>query len=117
MAVTITMLGDGGNPGPLRSYGVAAGAKVADLAVKIDLDASYPTGGEAVDLSDFLNTVDHIVGVEVAGDYKGEYVFGTGNAAASGKLLMRVMSTGAEVANTTDLSAVDVYLTVRGHVL
>jgi len=116
MAATITLLGDGGTPGPLRTYGVAAGSKVVEVAVKVDLDASYPTGGETIDLSDYLNTVDHVVGVEVAGDYKGEYVFGTANAAATGKLLMRVMSTGAQVADTTDLSAVDVYLTVRGHV-
>lgn len=115
MAVTITLLGDGGSPGPLRSYGVAAGSKIAEVAVKLDLDASYPTGGEVVDLSDYLNTVDHVVGVALEGDYKAEYVFGAGNSAALGKVLVRVMNTGAQVADTTDLSAVDVYLTVRGH--
>ena len=117
MAITTTLLGDGGHFGPLTVYGHSAGDKIAEVAVKIDLDSSYPTGGETVDLSAFLNTVDHVVGVQVEGDYKGEYVFGTSNAAATGKLLMRVMSTGAQVADTTDLSAVDVYLTVRGHLL
>jgi len=91
---------------------------------KIDLDDSYPTNGEAIDLSSYFP--GGIKSVQVGGraGYVFEVVESGSNTFASGKFLLKAMyadydavADGAliEVANEDDLSSVtDVLVTVWG---
>ena len=99
---------------------LASGLKVATYSVAFD--SSYPTGGEAWDLSDDFSYVTglsancskdadnvthypHFIG--------GTLVSGKGYAAAT--MALATVITGAETANTTDLSGIDeIIVTVFG---
>lgn len=76
--------------------------------------ASYPTGGETINASDFnRGGFDAVLisGISYSGTYSARWVWALDaapsvakGAQASGKLLWTVVATGSEVANTTDLS-------------
>ena len=68
---------------------------------------TYATGGEAVDFSNFIQTVDNVV-IPPNGTY--HFVYDRTNK----KILAYTMA-GVQVANATDLSAVTCYGTVFGH--
>lgn len=76
--------------------------------------ASYPTGGFTLDLSSNLNGIPDavLVGTEDRQDQIAIYDKGTG--ANDGKIVVTVASTGAEVANTTNLSAINYQYIARG---
>lgn len=84
--------------------------------VKVTFDSSYPTGGEALTAAQLgLNKVVHVAPAPASG-YVGEYdltnsklkaYYGDNNNASDGPLI--------EVPNTTDLSAVVMYLVVIGY--
>ena len=112
MAITNTPVGNGGALSVLSHFAML-GDRIGLLFGKIDLDNSYPTGGEVLDLSNYFETIKQ-VHLTVAGDLKADYVFGAGDSAALGKVLLRTMNTGAEVANGSDQSAVDVYYMAIG---
>lgn len=71
------------------------------VTADVTFDSSYPTGGEAVTLSTLgLNSILFVQmpGAKVANLLQYDY--------AANKILAYVSSTGSQVANTTDLSAV-----------
>ncbi len=80
---------------------------------EITLDASYPTGGEAVVPSDFnLTSIVHLMVVASGG---GTLNRGPYWDAEDSKIIMTVASSGAEVADTTDMSAYKLHVSVYGH--
>lgn len=106
---------------------LGTGTRVADESTKGDKlyvdqlsflgDDAYPTGGTP----DFDGFVQALLGdardvIAVVpgdcGDNLPIYVPDAGGGATPGKLLVRVISTGLEVANTTDLSGVTFNVTV-----
>lgn len=82
-----------------------------EATAKITFDSSYPTGGEVLSPSLFgLQQIDSVTsGVSLVGKLVTP-VFASG----VWKLKVYVSSTDTEVANTTNLSADSVVLTVRG---
>ena len=97
------------------------GLKVATYAVAFD--SSYPTGGEAWDLSadfDHLTGMSHGVGKDIDNTthwfcFFGTLVSGLGHLASSAKLGAVVSATGVQAADTADLSGVDeILITVFG---
>jgi predicted CopG family antitoxin len=85
------------------------GGPVISARITFEGDDSYPTGGSA-DFSDFVAAA---LGVK-AGDLEVLAVIGQNLSdhellydKANDKLIVRVASTAAEVANTTDLSSTD----------
>lgn len=84
--------------------------------VKVTFDSSYPTNGEALTAAQLgLNKVTVVIPLPAAG-YVGEYdltnsklkaFYGDNNNASDGPLI--------EVPNTTDLSAVSMYLVAIGY--
>lgn len=85
MALTVT----------LDSVQICPGIKTGQIA----FDTSYPTGGEAMDLSDVLKEI-RAVFIEMKGGNDFEYDYD------NDKVLAYVTSTGAEVANEVDLHTV-----------
>lgn len=73
----------------------------------ITFDNSYPTGGEAFSF-DGINSI-MIFLIEGSGNYRFQYDY------TNDKILAYVGSTGAEVANATDLSAVTVQGLLLGY--
>ena len=77
----------------------------------ITFDSSYPTGGEAITAANFgLAQIEHV-----------QLATGVGNLditphwdEANSKIILAVSSTGLQVADTTDASAVTVIATVSG---
>lgn len=69
----------------------------------ITFDSSYPTGGEAVGATELatlgLASITHLLPGSANLDAKGEW------DSANSKLMLRVVSTGAEAANASDQSA------------
>jgi hypothetical protein len=66
---------------------------------KIAWDNSYPTGGEALTITD----VEYVHHIEVLPTADNDFVWDL--SATSPKIKARVSATGAEVANAVDLSA------------
>ena len=81
------------------------------VALKITFDSSYPTGGEALDLTTYVSNVES-VGIEVSGGYVFQY-----DRTNKKVLAYEAGADGAaldEVANTTNLSSTVTYVTVTG---
>lgn len=104
MALGITQRTDSAGTTPVEGFG-----DLKVVALQIDFDASYPTGGETLDLSPWFRQVYGVV-VAMKGGYYLEYVPGTD--ASDGKLKVRYADYDAaadgvliEVPNLTDLSA------------
>ena len=104
MALTITA--DSGNYGAMFTPKVYASGNVKILTGQIGFDASYPIGGEAMDLSDYFTKVLGIL-FENKNGYVFEYDYANAkvkamyadyDAAADGALI--------EVANATNLISV-----------
>lgn len=81
------------------------------VALKITFDSSYPTGGEALDLTEYVSNID-TANIEVSGGYV--FAYDRTNkkvlayeAGADGTAL-------DEVANATNLSSVVTYVSVTG---
>lgn len=93
---------------------LAQKSEVRALALLISGDDSYPTGGSVLDLHDVLvdqvGPINAVLSVTTAIPYPLAdriYSWDGGN-----KLIATVISTGAQVADTTDLSADTIPLTV-----
>ena len=71
------------------------------VVASVAFDSSYPTGGEALDHADYVPAGSVLLGVMIASDgtYRFEY------DEENNKLVAITWVDGAEVANTTDLSA------------
>jgi hypothetical protein len=100
---------------------IASGRKVATYAVAFD--SSYPTGGEAWDLSadfDYIHGMHHGVAKDIDNTthwfcFFGTLVAGKGQLASSAKLGAIVSATGVQAANAADLSGIDeIIITVYG---
>ena len=100
---------------------IAPGIKQATYAVAFD--SSYPTGGEAWDLSadfDHVSGMTHGVAKDIANTTHWFCIFGTlvsgkGVAAADALLGAVVSSSGVQVANEASLATIDeVIITVYG---
>lgn len=87
--------------------------KPGDLIVRratITFDNSYPTGGEAVTASAF--DLHQVVGIkQIGAALKTWWTF----YLTTGYLVAVVLGTGAEVANTTDLSTLVIEAEVSGY--
>lgn len=99
MAITVTTLPNN------RSEDVWGRRRIRLL--KVTLDSSYPTGGEAFDpatygIENAANAIVYIQPRFTAVAALNVYTFDK----ATNKIVATVMSTGAEVADTTDLSTV-----------
>jgi hypothetical protein len=108
MALTVTRITE---PHP-----IAPGTKRA--VYEVTFDSSYPTGGEAWDLSADFTT---LFGITVNGDDTTDGVTEVkmvGTRAAGGitasTLLLAAFTAGAEVANTTNLSGLATTVVVEG---
>jgi hypothetical protein len=77
----------------------ALGNTGAAYVGSVAFDASYPTGGEAVTIPD----AEYVHYLSFAGTGANDFVWDKSTSAP--KVLAYVASTGAEVANATDLSA------------
>lgn len=81
------------------------------VALKITFDSSYPTGGEALDLTTYVSNIE-TVGIEVSGGYVFQY------DRSNKKVLAYEAGADAaaldEVANATNLSSTVTYVTVTG---
>lgn len=81
------------------------------VALKITFDDSYPTGGEALDLTAYVSNIE-TVGIEVSGGYVFQY-----DRSNKKVLAYEAGADGAaldEVANATNLSSTVTYVTVTG---
>jgi len=81
------------------------------VALKITFDDSYPTGGEALDLTAYVENIE-TVGIEVSGGYVFQY-----DRTNKKVLAYEAGADGAaldEVANATNLSTVITYVSVTG---
>jgi|TARA_B100002019_G_C20989343_1_gene459749 hypothetical protein len=81
------------------------------VALKITFDSSYPTGGEALDLTAYVSNIE-TVGIEVSGGYVFQY-----DRSNKKVLAYEAGADGAaldEVANATNLSSTVTYVTVTG---
>lgn len=81
------------------------------VALKITFDSSYPTGGEALDLTTYVSNIE-TVGIEVSGGYVFQY-----DRSNKKVLAYEAGADGAaldEVANATNLSSTVTYVTVTG---
>ena len=99
------------------------GANVKKATYAVAFDDSYPTGGEAWDLSadfDYITGMTHGVAQDIANTthwfcFLGTLVAGKGHAAASAKLAAVVSESGVQVANEADIATLDeVIITVTG---
>lgn len=93
--------------------GEAPGAPTFVVSISFDGDDSYPTGGTLAFQQFVRNIVTGTPSLEIVdvisgdcGNHKAEYLKGTD------ALKVRLISTGAEVANSTDLSSTTFNLTV-----
>tara|TARA_R100000988_G_C3948660_1_gene139923 strand:- start:62 stop:373 length:312 start_codon:yes stop_codon:yes gene_type:complete len=81
------------------------------VALKITFDSSYPTGGEALDLTAYVSNIE-TVGIEVSGGYVFQY------DRSNKKVLAYEAGADSaaldEVANATNLSSTVTYVTVTG---
>tara|TARA_R100001509_G_scaffold128481_1_gene81886 strand:- start:3773 stop:4084 length:312 start_codon:yes stop_codon:yes gene_type:complete len=81
------------------------------VALKITFDDSYPTGGEALDLTAYVENIE-TVGIEVSGGYVFQY-----DRTNKKVLAYEAGADGAaldQVANATNLSTVVTYVSVTG---
>ena len=81
------------------------------VALKITFDDSYPTGGEPLDLTTYVENIE-TVGIEVSGGYVFQY-----DRTNKKVLAYEAGADGAaldEVANATNLSTVVTYVSVTG---
>ena len=81
------------------------------VALKITFDSSYPTGGEALDLTAYVSNIE-TVGIEVSGGYVFQY-----DRSNKKVLAYEAGADGAaldEVASATNLSSTVTYVTVTG---
>ena len=81
------------------------------VALKITCDDSYPTGGEALDLTAYVNNIETVM-VETSGGF----VFGYDRSNKKLKAFEAGVDGDAldEVDNGTDLSTVITFITVTG---
>ena len=98
-----------------RKGGIAAAEGLKMAVYQIAFDSSYPTGGEALDLTDDF---DYVYGVAFAGNdtsADNAYIFhallpAPATAITSSNVLVQVFAgasgANAEVSNATDLSAI-----------
>ncbi len=83
------------------------GPSTGGYRMRVTFDNSYPTGGEVLDLSDYLSTIEHVQVSAKASGYVIQHDHGTPAAG-----VLQAFEAGAdaapldEVADTTDLSAV-----------
>ena len=81
------------------------------VALKITFDDSYPTGGEPLDLTTYVENIE-TVGIEVSGGYVFQY-----DRTNKKVLAYEAGADGAaldQVANATNLSTVITYVSVTG---
>ena len=81
------------------------------VALKITFDSSYPTGGEPLDLTTYVENIE-TVGIEVSGGYVFQY-----DRTNKKVLAYEAGADGAaldEVTNATNLSTVVTYVSVTG---
>ena len=81
------------------------------VALKITFDSSYPTGGEPLDLTTYVENIE-TVGIEVSGGYVFQY-----DRTNKKVLAYEAGADGAaldQVANATNLSTVVTYVSVTG---
>jgi len=81
------------------------------VALKITFDSSYPTGGETLDLTAYVNNIETVM-VETSGGF----VFGYDRSNKKLKAFEAGVDGDAldEVDNGTDLSTVITFITVTG---
>lgn len=108
MALTITTTNNPGNFPYTITPSPALGPALKVWAGSINGDASYPTGGSVVTPSLFGMTAVYAIGP--LGSASNSNVVSN----VAGKLKFFVATTGVEVANTTDLSAVTAEVLVIG---
>lgn len=96
MAAVIAPIGNGGGCFGLDIYGMP-GDRIKGLMGAITFDSSYPTGGEAIDLSNYFLSIDTIFFGPNAAYYA---VYNK----STGKVLVYNSADATEVANATDLS-------------
>lgn len=105
MALTVDAAGYLGQGKPLQILS-DKGDSLACLYLKVTFDASYPTGGETLDLRPYFSTVGTVFVESLAANYKMIYDY------TNRKILVYIedgtSGVHAEVANTTDLSALTV---------
>ena len=90
------------------------------VALKITFDSSYPTNGEALDLTAYVSNIENVA-IEESGGYVFQYdrtnkKLKAFNVAASDQTPTADITAAAlaEVTNATNLSSVVTYLTVTG---
>lgn len=93
-----------------------AGEKVFIDNISFPGDSSYPTGGSPLDdlVKTALGDARDVLAV-ISGDCGNNICHYVPGEDALGKLLVRVMSTGVEVANAVDLSGTTFNVTVISH--
>ena len=84
--------------------------------VKVDMDASYPTGGEAITANQMgLNSLDFVIAANATGGFVARFdeanmkilmYYADYDAVADGALI--------QVPNETDIATADVYITAVG---
>lgn len=118
---TVTVVGGGAlaNTHPVVVTTDGGGTEVLEKAKEKTVQgsqtgqASYTTGGQTLDLSAHFDAIPKVMcDMAAVGDFIARYVPGTN--AADGKIALIVPSTGAEVANTTNVSAQTVNYIARG---
>lgn len=99
----------------LKGYPQSSGSKIESV-VQVDGLASYTTGGQTIEATACgMKYVEYIGGgVDNAGTNFTIGKVDTKVGATSGKLLWYVGTTGAEVANTTNLSTLHANILVKG---
>lgn len=109
MAVTAVLLGESEAPSKMM---VKGGGTPFEAIVTVAMSASYPTGGESVTLPADLRTGD-LIGFTIINPLPGaatDRVYGWDGSLTAPKIFAKVISTAAEVANATDLSANTLYV-------
>lgn len=108
MGLTIATDSLEGGESVLNTIGSLTRSGMQVALIKFTFDSSYPTGGEAVDLSNYFSSVLGAVALPGALTYYTVY------DVANSKLVAYTRSTDAEVSNATDLSAYSVWMLVLG---
>lgn len=109
MALTVTTDYLKGGKGEMKCLGAMAAERLFFAVIPVTFDSSYPTGGEAIDLSGYFRDV-----LAMWPTSQNNQTWYVTYDETNGKLIAYVRATDAEVANTTDLSTLTVYLLVLG---
>lgn len=94
--------------------------EIKTIILTIAGSASYDTGGSVLDLSDLFTKLYGVeiigVGVAASSKYKGTFIPGASDSPSGGKIKLNdvTAASGAEVASTTDLSALTFVVRATG---